>query len=249
MKVGEVVQRVQSLSSKGVESRSSRLSRRHIYSKMLSVRSLLFYNKINKKQFLSKYNYTFLPCVELEEVPENECPCIVPGGCTILRTKYKLPKPINSLNGYIIDSVTSVDGRTIFDEVTYLRKVWRKGDKYSSDKPDYFIKGDYLYVTSTRKLKAVSIMGLFSNPIEANSYPSACVDEKQECPIFPMDMEFTLDNELIDALVELTVQELSVGFMFGDEDRRNDSNDKIEVAQSPRQSRQRRQQQQRRRDE
>ena len=232
MIVAEIIQRVQSLYSKGVESSDSRLMRRHIYNKMLTVRALLFYNKINKRQFISKYNYSILPCVELISVSGNDCPCDVSTGCEVLRTKEKLPKPINNLNGYIIDSVMSIDGKIIFNEVTYKSKIWRKGDKYSPNRPDYFIKDDYIYITSTRKLKVISIMGLFADPIEASLFATACdTDEENACPTYPLDMEFPIDSELVDALVELTVQELAVGFIPGHEDRRNDSQDKTETPQ------------------
>ena len=46
MTVGDLIQRVQSLYSKGVESDDSRLTRRHIYNKLLSVRSTLIFNKV-----------------------------------------------------------------------------------------------------------------------------------------------------------------------------------------------------------
>jgi hypothetical protein len=229
MVIGEIIQRVQSLYSKGAQADDSRLMSRHIYNKMLSARSLLIFNKINKKQFMSKWNYTILPCVELIEVSGSDCPCIPAPGCQILRTKYKLPKPMNSINGYIIDVVMSIDGSIIFHEVSYKSKSWRAADKYTSSKPDYFIKDDYLYVTSTRKLKAVTIIGLFADPIEAEAYPSFCEDKDEDptaCPTNPKDTDFPIDEEMIDTLVEMTVRELSVGFAMGDEDVRNDARDK-----------------------
>ena len=241
MQTGEIIQRIQSLYSKGAQSQSTRLMRRHIYSKMTSIRALLFYNKINKRQKLSLWNYTTLPCVELEVVSENDCPCDPIPGCDILKTKYTLPKPINSISGYIIDSVMSVNGRIIFDEVSYKSKIWRKGDKYTSKKSDWFIKDDYLYITSTRKLKSITIVGLFADPVEAINYSTNCTEEEVGCPTSPIDMDFPIDEELVDALVELTVQELTVGFKPGHEDRRNDGQDKLEVPQTEPRGRQQRQ--------
>ena len=252
MKTGHILQRVQSLYSKGAQSQSSRLMQRHIYSKMLSTRALLFYNKINKKQKISLFNYTVLPCVELTSVSENDCPCESIPGCNILRTKHKLPKPINGINGYIIDSVMSTNGQIIFDEVTYKSKIWRSGAKYTSTKSDWFIKDDYIYITSTRKLKAITITGLFADPLEASTFPSKCdsMTEEEGCPIHPTELDFPLDEEMVDALVEMTVRELVVGFPLGSEDRRNDSMDKTEVPQrsSNRQRAQPQQRQPRRRD-
>jgi len=237
---GNIIQRVQSLYSKGIESGSSRLMRRHIYSKMVSVRALLFFNKINKRQFISKFNYTMLSCVELIKTTEDNCPCLPAPGCKILRTKHKLPKPVNSINGYMIDSVMSVNHGTIFHEVTYKSKIWRAADKYSSSKPDFFIKDDYLYITSTRTLESINILGLFAHPLDALNYPSKC-EEVTTCPTHPTEMEFPLDEELVDALVELTVQEIAAGFAVGYEDKRNDGSDHVEGSQQPQRRQQRRQ--------
>jgi len=247
--VGNIIQRVQSLYSKGAQSNSSRLMSRHIYDKMSTVRALLFYNKINKRQFMSKWNYDILPCVELITVSENDCPCLPVPGCDILRTKHKLPKPMNSINGYVIDSVMSVNGQIIFNEVTYKSKLWKGGDKYTSAKPDWFIKDDYIYITSTRKLKAITIMGLFADPIAAANYPTKCGDmvEDEGCPVHPTEMDFPLDDEMVDALVQMTVQELAVGFVPGYEDRRNDSADHVEGSQQPKRQSQRQSQPQQRR--
>ena len=91
MIIKEVIQRVQSLYSKGVESDDTRLSSRHIYNKLLTVRAKLFQEKINKKQFISPYSYSEFNCIELIKVPVHECPCVPPLGCCTLRSKYKFP--------------------------------------------------------------------------------------------------------------------------------------------------------------
>ena len=125
MLVGELIQRVQSLYSKGAESDDSRLTRRHIYNKLLTVNSTLIFNKLNKRQYISQWNYQTLPCVELILVEGNDCPCVTPIGCQILRTKEKLPKPINSLSGHNLQSVTSIDGSIIFSETSFKGQKWR----------------------------------------------------------------------------------------------------------------------------
>ena len=53
MLIKEIVQRIQSLYSKGVQSDDSRLSDRHIYNKMITVRSKLISQQHNKKQKIS----------------------------------------------------------------------------------------------------------------------------------------------------------------------------------------------------
>ena len=56
MRVGDIIQRIQSLYSKGSQSDDTRLTPRHIYNKMLTVRSKLISEGAKKKQ---KVNYFY----------------------------------------------------------------------------------------------------------------------------------------------------------------------------------------------
>lgn len=225
MRVQEIIQRVQSLYSKGAPSRSSRLMSRQIYSVMLSIRSTLIFNKINKRQFISLWNYVNLSCVELIQVSQNECPCIIAPGCMILRSKYPLPKPLNSINKYMIKSVTSVDGQTIFAEVSYLSKNYRKHDKYTSLKPDFFIKDKYLYISVVRKIKAVSVVLLAHDPYEALSYPGLCDVPNNDCLPSPFEIDFSIDEDLIKTLIEMVVAELLIVFQPKEDTMANSQDD------------------------
>lgn len=230
MLVGELIQRVQSLYSKGAESDDSRLTRRHIYNKLLTVRSTLIFNKLNKNQYISQWNYQTLPCVELILVEGNDCPCVTPIGCQILRSKEKLPKPINSISKHIIQSVTSIDGSIIFSETSFRGKKWNADDKYTGNTPDYFIKDNYLYITTTRKLKLVTIIGLFNDTVEVDNFPSYCdgTTPPTSCDTSPMELEFNIDEDLVDTLVELSIKELVLMFSQMTEDTHNDAKDKVD---------------------
>ena len=86
MITGEVIQRIQSIYSKGVQSDDSRLRSRHIYNKLITVTAKLYEQQKNKKQKVNQWSYQVLPCVELIKTPIHECPCVPTLGCTIFRT-------------------------------------------------------------------------------------------------------------------------------------------------------------------
>ena len=73
MTVGEVINRVQSLYSRGVQSDDTRLEDRHIYSKLITARSKVLSQKANKKQMLSQWNYQTIPCIQMVEASKHEC--------------------------------------------------------------------------------------------------------------------------------------------------------------------------------
>lgn len=227
MTIKEIIQRIQSLYSKGVQADDTRLSNRHIYNKLKTIRGRLLYEKINKRQFLASINYQVLPCVELVKAPITECPCIPPLGCCIYRTKYPLPKPISGIMNHIIKSVTSLDGNIVYSEITWQDKKYKQYDKYTSHKPDYFISGEYLYVTAKNDTEVIRIELILEDPVEGYSHPMYCPTVNDPCiPYY--DREFHLDNSMVDAAIELAVQELIGVFNQGIEDSSNNTKDNPE---------------------
>lgn len=227
MKIGEIIQRIQSLYSKGVESDDTRLMSRHIYNKLLTVRARLISQDAKKKQRISQWNYQTLSCVELIKVPAHDCPCLPPIGCEMLRSKHKLPKPLTGLSGTLIQTVTTIDRNQKLNEVTMNSVASQKGNKYTSKSNNYFIENGYLYVTTPNsKLSVVRVVGLFEDPNEVNMFKSYCEDciDCMDCVDFSKE-DFPLDNDMIDAMIELTIKELIVMFSQIQEDNRNDSID------------------------
>lgn len=228
MKVKSIIQRVQSLYSKGVQSDDSRLSPRHIYNKMLSVRLMLITQKANKKQSLNQWNYQVLPCIELIKVDRHECPCLPPVGCKFYRSKYKIPKPIYSIFGPLIQSVTTVDGSVIFSATTWEGIKYEVNNKYTGKSPKYFIKNQYLYILGGNKPKVVTIPGgIFEDPIEVDKFLSYCNEgctDCQECES-PLDKEFPIDGDLIEPLIEFCKSELIGEFVQMSQDKTNNSKD------------------------
>lgn len=234
MTVAEIIQRVQSVYSKGVQSDDSRLTARHIYNKIVTVRAKLISQEAKKRQKINQWNYQTIPCVELEKAPIHECPCLPPVGCAILKTKLPLPKPITDLNHHLLQSVTSLDGMTIYSEIGWTEKKYKASNRYTANKPDYFIRNDYLYITHRSGPKIITVTGLFEDPLEAENYPSFCDEDcnekERDCTEncgSPLDKEFPIDNDMIDTLVEMTFNELIILFGQNVEDLTNDSKDSI----------------------
>lgn len=199
MILSELLQRIQSLYSKGVQSDDTRLSSRHIYSKLKSVRSRLISEKAKKKQNISQFNFQTLSCVELEQVPIHDCPCIPVPGCMILRTKYPLPKPLSDYNTILIDSVTSLDGSVVYSEIKFEEIKYKASNKYTAKKPEYFIRNNYLYIFTpthlSTKVTTIMITGLFEDPLEAHKFPSPC-----KCDDIFTEQTFHIPNDSITSM-------------------------------------------------
>lgn len=231
MKINEIIQRVQSLYSKGVQSDDSRLSPRHIYNKLLTLRSKYIAAQAKKKQKLNQWNFQRLSCVELEKVNPSMCPCQPVPGCDILRTKYPLPKPLSDLNSHLLQSVTSLDGSVVFSEIQWTEVKYKASNKYTSKKPDYFIDGGHLYligVTQTmRHLKMLTVVGLFEDPVEVGKMNQYCGEQYEDNCVSPLDTDFAVDNEFIDYMLSEASEELVTFFGGQKEDLTNDAKDNI----------------------
>lgn len=230
MLIRTAIQKVQSLYSKGVQSRSSRLSNRSVYYKLISTRSKLHTNEKKKKQLISQWTYQTLPCIELIEIPMNECPCTLQSGCMILRSKYPIPSLMTDFSRHIIQSVTGLEGKMVLTEINFEDAKYAKGNKYTSKSPDFFLRpigpNVYLYVTITLRIPSVSLTALFDDPLEAYLFPSICGDTYYNCVGY-LDYEFPIDDDQMDALIELAAVELIDRFTQQKQDKTNNNVDDI----------------------
>ena len=226
MIIAEIVERIQSLYSRGVSSDESRLSDRHVYNKALSVRMQLLSQQLKKKQRLSDWNYTILPCVELIKVPNHECDCLGDLGCDIYRTKFKIPRVMTDSNRHYIEFVMTIDSGMKIEETTRQGVMYLKGNKYTGTKPKYLFENGYLYFPLKKNPGIVKIKLLAEDPLEAHQYPSFCeeCEDCADCKPIP-EYTFDIDGDLIEPLIDICVQEIIVIFGQKKEDRASNSRD------------------------
>lgn len=226
--IGELIERVQSAYSKGVRSDDSRLSNRHIYSKLKSVRNKLISQQLKKRQKISDWNFIILPCVELIEVEKHDCPCLPPLGCKVYRTKEKLPKVLTNLNKHIIQWVMTIESSKIIDETTREAYLYIAGNKYTKKHLKYILENEYIYVYGEYVPKLIKVKLLPENPIEAYSFPSYCkqdcVDCQDDCESM-LDKVFPIDGDMIEPLLEMSFPELINIFSQAVQDINNDTSD------------------------
>lgn len=226
-KIGEALQLTQSLYSKGVQSKDSRLSPRQVYAETIIARSVILRQQIGKHQIVNEWSYQILPCVELIKALPYECPCVPSNGCSILRTKYKLPTPIGGLDDMLIRSVTTLDGGEKIDLTSFEQVKYDNGKKYTSTKSGYYIRNQYAFITHKEQLKGLSMDGLFDDPIEVHNFPSLCgLCEDCEC-LDIMDYDFPADKNALKGICQLAANRLIIMFGQMKEDKIGNASDDI----------------------
>ena len=227
MLIREAIARIKSLYNRGSASDDTRLSNRHIYSKLKSVRALLIKQSQDRKSKLSPWNVQVVPCLKMELSSSHDCKCVVPSDCTILKSTCKIPKPIQTKLATGIESVSTLDGSVMFTRTTWAKKKYKSGDRYTSKVSDYFIRDNYLYVTHNTMLEWVSLSGIFEDPIDVEEFirnsECSCGEEEDPC-IQAMDKELKMEDHLFEPTIQMATQELVQMLVPMSED--NDNNAK-----------------------
>lgn len=223
MITSELIQRVQSLYSKGVQSDDSRLTPRHIYNKLITTKNKLIVQKSKKRQRLNQWNYQTLDCIELIKAKKHECPCVPPDGCEIYRSKFKIPKILIGMDNHLISSVSTVNGFTTYNEIGWTELKYKSSSRYTSTKPDYYIRNEYIYVIQRKGASVISITAIFEDPYDVYLFESACPCEDCKKCTSPLDIEIPIDDDLIDTVIEMAVQELIMVYSQNNEDTNNNT--------------------------
>jgi hypothetical protein len=220
----EIIDRVQSLYSKGIKSDDSRLRNRHIFSKLNSVAVMLISQKAKKKQFLSLNNYQTLSCVKLIKASVHQCPCAPAKGCNFYISELPIPNIISNLNGLLINYVSNLTGKIIFNYKEWENFKYLKGEKYTQYDPYYTFVNNHLLVYYKDSPEIVAIQAVFENMFVSTLF-NTC--EKQPTCLSPLDFDFPIESDLVEPLIEITVLELVDKFNQSIEDKTNNASDTI----------------------
>lgn len=211
--IGEAIQRVQSLYSRGVQSDDTRLSSRHIYSKLISARAMILYQQMSKKNKINDWNYQTLKNVQLVTIN-------IEGVLKVAKTVLPLPKPIRSNINHSIEYVIGSDTPVRFDETNKKELLYIKGNRYTSRNAKYIIENNHMYLYCKRIPNSIEIKMLCEDPYEGYLFSNPDIDT-------PFNLQFPVDEDLIDVIIELAYKELVELFKTQKEDTKTDAKDNI----------------------
>lgn len=148
-----------------------------------------------------------IPCVELVKADVVECPCAPASGCTFLKSVHKIPKLLDGLPLSVVtlgSECDNCDGEMReFDYVRWTNFSYKLNTRLEAQKRGLFYtmknidSNNHLYVYTNsqfKDLKAVSVSGIFKNPLEVAAFPMCGEMEKYICN--PLDKEFIIEEEL-----------------------------------------------------
>lgn len=165
--VGDAISRVRNVLK--IVKEDPFMTDRFIYSLIMKYGKSLMYR--DKKLLNNLYKnagiFREVPCVELIDVDTVSACCTgIKTGCTIKRSKYKLPKMVQLDQGYIIRAVTTMDYSEQLNKTEpslYVNITKSSGFRYN--KSNYFwIIDEYLFIPNV-EWEAVKIQAMFEEDI------------------------------------------------------------------------------------
>ncbi len=212
MKIREIISRVRN--SLKEHKSDSVFFNKHIYSVLKSHTAFLLKReseKLKNNIYLSSNIWTPI-CVEMEPVSAIMCSCInLPIGCTIYRSKQKLPTMLEVGYSFFYKSISTIDHSEFFTLVSPNGFKQRTSTKYSKFSKDSlaFLEDGYLY-TPDKEYSVLRILGWFENTkgFKDCSKGSSSSDSSSNSSCSIMDSEFKCPEHLISPVIQLTLEEL-----------------------------------------
>ena len=144
-----------------------------------------------------------LPCIELVEVDNIEACCGVTSGCTIMRTKDKLPTPFEGPIGPMFRTVSSIDNSTeIFLVEPTIWNSIRKTTifKYNKAKYGWWLNG-YMYFPNI-DWDAVKIEGVWDDDVnqfacDGKDAEGACTVKQEQQTNIPEDLFAEIEQQVL----------------------------------------------------
>jgi hypothetical protein len=197
----EAVSRVQSALNS--VSKDNRIPRRYILQVLRDTATFLIAQKLGDRSLYKDTNpYTSINCFELEEQDVVKCDIIEFRRCkSLMRSKHKLPKLIDSKYGHSIKEVTSIDDEYEFEPIT-LSQYRRNKDRQKYPEHYFYVKDGYLYLPDTE----VQRVNLYLITLHTEDIVSC--DECVECKSL-WDLEFNAPDKIMDVIINQTTQLVS----------------------------------------
>lgn len=189
----------------------SQFSNKSIIRNILEVRAVETKAAIDRGDDVSDFMVQVLPCVEVEELDRNECPCAPASGCYWLRTKAEIPRYIKmiSVTGIVANKENPRFTYIKWDKFQYIpiarNKSMRHGRYWTIR--DSGGDGPYILLYGDRDLEVIAISAIWEDPMCAEAYPKCgTVDLEAKCN--PLDIDFYTDAWLRDIIISRTWQKL-----------------------------------------
>lgn len=206
----------------------SNISDRYILYLFGIKRSKYLRNDLNNLQKTIDNSILQTLCLELEEISINQCNIEYDCG-TIMRTKQKVPKPLELHLKSAITNVKPTNRTAVpFNYVNKERAIWSKHSSFGQAIYAFLDDDQYVYLVSESKsvklIECVSVSGIFEDPLELRQYKNCCGCEIPKVCFNDLTTDYPLQAHHVDNISEEIIKKL-IGRIQLPEDETNNADD------------------------
>ena len=199
---GDIVSRISN--SLNSVSKDNRIPKRYILKVVKDISTFLIAQKLGDRSLYKESNpYITISCFELAPIEVVKCDIIEFRRCkSIMKSKHKLPRLIDSKYGASLKEVTALDDETEF-KFTTPAQYRRDKNRGESDYKYYYIKDGYLYLLDV----TVPRVNLYVLTLDEESVESC--DKCNDCKSL-WDYELNIPDKLLEAVTQETLKTISI---------------------------------------
>ena len=204
-----------------------------IYQAFNNAANELQIRKYRRWEHISDWNYRRY-CLAVEVGKSHNCDC-VPVGCDVLKTTYRIPRPLTSRNRDMI-RVYDLQSRELF-RVTENEQISNQFDEVKKGQVTYSLIDQKIViwnaidpVTGRPKYKAIEVQMIPEDETDWDGL-TLCDEEGNDTGISCFDIEsseYTLDSELVRPAYEIALQMLGIAVQIP-QDNTNDANNELKA--------------------
>ncbi|HEX8586049.1 MAG TPA: hypothetical protein VF680_16770 [Allosphingosinicella sp.] len=192
-------------------------------------RSKFLRNDLNNLQKTIDQSVIQTLCMELEEVHINECNVDYDCG-TIMRTKLKLPSPIElHLKSAVINVKPTNRLAVPFNFVNKTQAIWSKYSSFGRSIYAFLDNDDYIYLVSEsdaiKLIECISVSAIFEDPMLLKDFNNCCGCQIPKPCYDPLTTEYPLQAHHVDNITEEIIKTLIRKLQLP-EDETNNADDK-----------------------
>lgn len=195
--IGESISRVRNI-IKAVTT-DSFITDRVIYS-LIQKYAKMYIKRQDALSSRAKFGSLFrkLPCIELVEVDKVEACCDIKSGCTIMRTREKLPGVMEGAQGPLLRYVGSIDNSVEAYRTTpslYNSMSKTTAFKYNKNKYYWLIDG-YIYIPNV-EWGSVLIEGIFDADLSGYTCDDPCNQVQNQAFNIPPELFAEIEQQVV----------------------------------------------------
>lgn len=186
-------------------------------------RATLISQALQRKSDINDTWLQTITCLDLIQVDKSDC-CDITTNCVILRTQLQLPETIDTQQDNFIVRVESINGDLI-SKTTILAVKYNNFAKYTSNKPKWFLKNNYIYIINSEFLGKINVTAIWDTPADLYTFENC---NGIQC--YSINDQYPCNQKMASMITDIVFKSKIMPYMQMPQDNTNDANNNLQTS-------------------